>query len=98
MHNVLEHPDCRTILKEYLVSTKKRNFDRILSLYVEAGDSLNSWDDIMDMIDEIDNFNTNPLLSISENEQKMAFVLQQCEQMLAVVHASFMAYLEKHHT
>lgn len=96
--NILENSDCRLILKNYLLSTKKRHFLKVLTLYEETSDSRSLWDDIMDLIDEIDNFNTNPLLSISENSLKFAYVQQQCEQMLENVRPVFVRYLEEHYT
>lgn len=98
MKNCLDDTQCRTILKNYLQSLKKPMLLDTVKLW-EAASNSTSWNEpvMMDLIEEIDDFNENPLLSISECQHKLDYTTGECCRILEKTLPKFIQYLNRHH-
>lgn len=97
--NCLEDSNCRPILKTYLVRfAKKPMWVDTLKLW-EAVNSINSWDEdrMLDLIEDVDDFNINPLLSIAECQHKLDYTKAECCRILEKALPTFITYLNKYH-
>lgn len=97
--NVLDNSDCRKVFEEFLLTQKNPTLIKTFKLWMKADEnSQNSFkDDFFDIIEEIDDFNMSPLLSVSECDQKFAFVKQECSRILEKIRPQFIHYLHKYH-
>ncbi|KAJ8986163.1 hypothetical protein NQ317_005637 [Molorchus minor] len=96
--NCLEDENCRTVLEQYLKNARKPVLYNALKLWV-AANSTNSFDEdyFLDLIENVDGFNENPLLSIAECEHKLLFVKTECCRILEKIRPYFIEYLNKYH-
>lgn len=98
----LENNDCKEIFKSFLQSTRNKNLQRAFQLWEKAYNDiiqLNEFeeDEYMDIIERIDDFNPNPLLTINENKDKLIFIRMECSRILQKVHPRFIQYLSDKH-
>lgn len=102
IRNVLNNNDAREIFGKYLQETQRRDLMRVFSLWKDAEKCLREGknfpeSEMLDQIDYIDDFRTYPFLSISENDNKLNYVKQECAGILNKVLSVFLSYLEQHH-
>lgn len=96
--NVLDNSYCRQIFENFLTVQRNPALIKIFKLWEKAHqDTSYDEDNYLDEIEEIDNFNINPLYSISECDHKLAYIKQQCSRLLEKIHPQFMLYLHKYH-
>ncbi|KAJ8957353.1 hypothetical protein NQ318_004832 [Aromia moschata] len=98
IRNCLEDEHCRTVLEQYLLQQRKPILHNALKLWV-AAHSTTSFDEdrFLDLIEDVDGFNENPLLSISECEHKLSYVKLECCRILEKIRPYFIHYLSKNH-
>uniref|UniRef100_V5I7X5 Uncharacterized protein n=1 Tax=Anoplophora glabripennis TaxID=217634 RepID=V5I7X5_ANOGL len=96
--NCLEDAQCRGVFEHYLRISRKPVLYNALKLWV-AANSTDSFDEdqFLDLIDEVDGFNENPLLSLSECEHKLAYIKMETCRILDKIHRLFIEYLNTHH-
>ncbi|EFA13678.1 hypothetical protein TcasGA2_TC001394 [Tribolium castaneum] len=98
IENCLEDAACRSVLEFYLKTVMGiANLNNILKLWNKANASFD--DDIFDFIDEVDDFQDGPLLTLSESHLKVAYVKNECCRLFnkANIHQRFIQYLiDKH--
>ncbi|KAB0793175.1 hypothetical protein PPYR_12795 [Photinus pyralis] len=101
MKNVLESAEARNIFNKYLHEVRRGDLLKVLVLWCKADlhlrESQVMSDSFEDLIDEIDDFNTMPFLSINENNFKLLYVKQECCRILSKILNNFVKYLEKYH-
>lgn len=102
IQNVLDNPDSRKLLNNYLQEVRRPDLLKVVKLWEDANLYLKlseTFDEvvIMEAIDEIDEFNTNPFLSICENNNKLLYVKQECSRILSKILKNFIKYLEQFH-
>ncbi|KAF2880602.1 hypothetical protein ILUMI_25566 [Ignelater luminosus] len=102
IQNVLDNKDAREILGEYLKEVKRRDLQNVLKLWKEAAKYLKdegpySEEEMWDQIDGIDDFNINPLMTISEKNDKLIYIQQESARILNRVLSVFIKYLEQKH-
>ncbi|KAJ8936370.1 hypothetical protein NQ314_012389 [Rhamnusium bicolor] len=96
--NCLEDAQCRHILEHYLKISRKPVLHNALKLWMAANSTTSFNDDeFFDLIDNVDGFNENPLLSISECEHKLSYVKLECCRILEKIRPYFIQYLSTHH-
>lgn len=98
IQNCLEDERCRGIFAHYLKISRKPVLFNAFKLWVEAN-STDSFDEdkFLDLIDEVDGFNENPLLTISECDQKLSFLKIEACRILEKIRPHFIEYLNTHH-
>lgn len=96
--NCLEDAQCRGVFEHYLRVSHKPILLNALKLWV-AANSTDSFDEdrFLDLIDEVDGFNENPLLTLSECEHKLAYVKMETCRILEKIRLHFIEYLNTHH-
>lgn len=95
--NVLDNAHCREVFCYFLRAQHKPLLKTFL-LWKEAHQrNMYDEDTFLDLIEEIDDFNLNPLYSISECEHKLAFIKQECCRILEKIRPQFICYLNKNH-
>lgn len=103
IENCLRSATCCEIFKKYLMETKRNHLLDILRLWVKTNDPTSqssSMEDIFDIIEEIDGFNENPLLSLSEPKLKLDYIRTECYRLLNQhnMHSKFLQYLRRYHS
>lgn len=96
--NCIDDSSCRAIFKAFLEKLKKPILLKALILW-EAANSTESWDEnkMLELIEEVDDFNENPLLSIQECQYKLDYTKGECCRILEKILPTFIKYLQKHH-
>lgn len=102
IENCLQDKNCRSIFSVFLEKLRRRDLLRVLRLWEKAdGDSKLSTnfdeDAYLDIIEEIDDFNQNPFLSISECVNKYIFVKAECCRILSKILPQFVQHLRQYH-
>ncbi|RZC27647.1 hypothetical protein BDFB_000102 [Asbolus verrucosus] len=99
IENCLQDLSCRNIFEIYLTQSKKYNALNTLKLWTTANSGTSFSEDMYDLIDDVDGFNENPLLSISEHHQKLDYVKSECSRILNKhgTHKKFIQYLLENH-
>ncbi|KAL1494970.1 hypothetical protein ABEB36_010469 [Hypothenemus hampei] len=96
----LEDSRCLVCLQKYLEFLKKPMLLNTVKLW-ELVNTTNSWNEmeIRDLIEAIDKFSDNPLLSISECQKKIDYTKGECCRILeeARILPGFRDYLRKKH-
>lgn len=97
--NCLDDDTCRAIFKTFLVKLKKPILLNALALWEAANRSSNSWDEdeMLELIDEVDEFNQCPLLSLQECEHKLDYTKGECCRILEKILHTFIMYLHRYH-
>ncbi|KAJ8923119.1 hypothetical protein NQ315_001672 [Exocentrus adspersus] len=98
IRNCLEDAQCRRLLEHYLKISRKPVLSNALKLWV-AANSTDSFDEdeFLDLIDEVDGFNENPLLTLSECEHKLSYVKMESCRILEKIRPYFIEYISTHH-
>ncbi|XP_050311502.1 uncharacterized protein LOC126747054 isoform X1 [Anthonomus grandis grandis] len=98
MKNCLSDPQCRPLLQKFLNLQRKPMFISALKLW-EAANGTGNWDEdrMLDLIEDVDDFNENPLLSIAECQHKLDYTKEECSRILNKVLPDFMNYLHRYH-
>uniref|UniRef100_A0A6P7GVB5 Uncharacterized protein LOC114343343 n=1 Tax=Diabrotica virgifera virgifera TaxID=50390 RepID=A0A6P7GVB5_DIAVI len=97
IQNVLQNPPCRGIYRNYLFQYKRMYLDAF-KLWLEANDTKEyNEDKFLDLIEDVDEFNMNPLYSLQEHDHKIDYIKQECCRILEKTRASFIGYLRRHH-
>lgn len=96
--NVLDNSHSREVLGKFLTTQRNPALMKTFSLWKEAHQR-NSYDEdtFLDLIEELDDFNVNPLYSLSECEHKLAYIKQECSRLLEKIRPQFILYLHKYH-
>lgn len=96
--NCIDDSNCRAVFKVFLKKMKKPMLLDTLALW-EAANRSNNWDqdEMMELIEEVDDFNQNPLLSIQECQHKLDYTKGECCRILEKILPTFITYLQKHH-
>ena len=100
IENCLNDSPCRCVFEFYLTNIiKKDNLVYTLKLWMKANESSSFDDDMFDYIDNVDGFNENPLLTLSESHQKFAYVKSECCRLFnkSDIHRRFIYYLVERH-
>lgn len=94
IENCLCDEECKMLLKEY-IKKKKPPFRKVFRLWEMVNNENESEEDLMDLIEEINSFNSNPLLSLAEKQQKMDYIKSECVRLLEPVRRDFVEHLRK---
>lgn len=102
VHNCMENSACRQVFRLFLQNTGRRDLLRVLNLWERADSDLKSSrhfdeDHYLDTIEEIDGFNENPLLSLTEYSDKLNFIKMECCNLLQKIHQPFLKHLRDYH-
>lgn len=98
IQNCLGDERCRNILKRYLEISHRPVLVNALNLWIEANKAVSFDDDMFfDLIDEVQGFNDNPLLTIAECDQKLTYVKTEACRILAKILPHFIEYLHSCH-
>lgn len=102
IENCLNHAVCRQIFKMYLETCRRRDLLRVLQLWERADDDLKTnamymEDDYEDLIERIDDFNSNPLLSLNEYSLKLDYIKRESARILDKIKPQFIQYLRQDH-
>lgn len=92
IENCLNDEECVKLLKEY-IKKKKPPFRKIFRLWEMVNNENESEEDLFELIEEISNFNKNPLLSIAESNEKICYIKSECIRILEGVRSDFVNYL-----
>lgn len=95
--NVLDHSHCRKVFGKFVDAQRNPALSKTFKLWNEAETNAFEEDTFLDLIEEIDDFNINPLYSLAENEHKLAYVKQECSRILEKIRPQFILYLHKYH-
>lgn len=96
--NALDNSQCREVLGKFLDAQKNPTLIKTYSLWKEAHQRTSyNEDSFLDIIEEIDDFNINPLYSLSECDHKFAYIKQECARILEKIRPQFILYLHKYY-
>lgn len=94
--HVLENETSRKIFHTYLQKTRSPVLLKVFSIWQQVHDEPYN-DELLDLIEEIDSFNINPLYSLAECDLKRNYIKQECCRILERIRPQYIAYLQKHH-
>lgn len=102
IENCLDDADCKQIFKQYLTDIGRKDLQQVLQLWDRADEDLKTnatymSEDYEDLVEEIDDFNANPFLSINEYAHKLEYVKMECARILSKILTQFIEYLKDHH-
>ncbi|CAH1383233.1 unnamed protein product [Tenebrio molitor] len=100
IENCLLDGACQSVFEYYLAHViRKDNLLYTLRLWIKANQRLIFDDDMFDLIDEVDGFNDDPLLTLAESHQKIAYVKTECCRLFNTsgIHQRFIDYLRANH-
>lgn len=102
IENCLQDANCKNIFTIFLEKLRRRDLLRVLRLWEKADADLKSSsqfdeDAYLDIIEEIDDFNQNPFLSISECTSKYIFIKTECCRILSKILPQFVQHLRQYH-
>lgn len=96
--NALDNSECREVLGKFLDAQKNPTLTKAYTLWKKAHQrNFYDEDTFLDIIEEIDDFNINPLYSLAECEHKLAYIKQECARILERIHPQFILYLHKYY-
>lgn len=83
IQNCLNNPRCRSILRRYLMESNSSVLFAALELWEVANNST-SWNEeaMFNLMDELDDFNQHHLLSISDFQQRIDYIKDECVRIL----------------
>lgn len=96
--NVLDNSRCREVFYKYLCAQRHPVLIKTFKLWTEAHERKSYDEDTFcDLVEEVDDFNVNPLYSLSECEHKIAYIKQECCRILEKQRDQFILYLFERH-
>lgn len=98
IENCLTDQTCRLIFEKYLKIQKNPMWLNALKLW-ETANCTNTWNEakMLDLIEEVDDFRENPLLTIAECQHKLDYTKEECCRILEKSLKSFSNYLNKYY-
>ncbi|CAH1100956.1 unnamed protein product [Psylliodes chrysocephalus] len=95
--NVLQNTRCKQIYNNYLKKYSPPNCNAF-KLWEQAHSTKEYNEDLLlDMIEDVDGFNDNPLLTLAEPEHKLIYIKQECCRILEKSRSNFIQFLRTHH-